>query len=70
METSDRYNVDSVPLSAPRWEHLALSIVQQSLRDAADGDYTALEWLTTEGRDWLTYLGIPIGIVDDWAIDL
>ena len=42
---------------------LALSVVRQSLIDAARGDYDALWWLLTEGRVWLDELGISSWIV-------
>jgi hypothetical protein len=49
---------------------LALSIVRQSLVDAGEGDYDALEWLITEGREWLTELGVSSWIVDVWECEL
>lgn len=52
------------------WHELALSIVRQSLVDAGEGDYDALDWLITEGREWLDELGVSPWIVDVWECDL
>ena len=52
------------------WQELALSAVRQSLQDAAGGDYEALRWLITEGRDWLTALGISHCVADVWGAEL
>ncbi|MBN1874283.1 MAG: hypothetical protein JXA33_08625 [Anaerolineae bacterium] len=58
----------SQPLSP--WAELALSVVHQSLQDAAAGDYDALWWLVTEGRIWLMELDISPWIVDKWGTNL
>lgn len=52
------------------WNELALSIVHQSLVDAGEGDYDALEWLITEGREWLDEMGVSQWIVDVWECEL
>ena len=57
-------------ISQLSWQELALSVAKQSLQDAAQGEYEALYWLTTEGRDWLLALGMSEWIVDAWAVEL
>ena len=52
------------------WHELALSIVRQSLVDAGEGDYDALAWLISEGREWLDELGVSPWVVDVWECDL
>jgi hypothetical protein len=52
------------------WEDLALAAIKQAFQDAAVGDYTALCWLVTEGRDWLAALGLSPGAVDHWGLAL
>jgi hypothetical protein len=52
------------------WLQLALSVVHQAVRDAAQGDPDALAWLLTEGKHWLEELHISPLIVDAWAADL
>jgi len=59
---------EAQPLSL--WATLAESAVRQALHDAADGDYDALLWLVSEGRAWLTAMGISIEVVDTWGIKL
>lgn len=50
----------------PRWEDLALAAVKQAFQEALVGDYTALCWLVTEGRDWLAALGLSPWMFDRW----
>lgn len=55
---------------ASSWLDLALSVVHQAVRDAAQGDPDALAWLLSEGKSWLEGLDISPLIVDAWAADL
>jgi len=66
--TSQLGKASSIRLTA--WQELALSVVRQALRDAAQGEYEALCWLITEGRDWLIALGVSEWIVDAWGLEL
>lgn len=59
---------NSRTISKTLWEGLALAAIKQAFRDAAVGDYTALCWLVTEGRDWLTALGLSPWVVDRWEV--
>ncbi len=48
------------------WEGLALAAIKQAFREAVVGDYSALCWLVTEGRDWLAALGLSPWVLDRW----
>lgn len=52
------------------WLTLAVSVVHQSLHDAAEGDYDALLWLLGEGRAWLSTVGVSVAVVDAWGVKL
>ncbi len=70
MGTSEVRNEPTEYKQAGSWFNLALSVVHQAVRDAAQGDPEALAWLLTEGKNWLEGLDVSPLIVDAWAADL